>query len=96
MRAGKWEKKKFVGTELYNQTLGIIGLGRIGSIVANRAQGMRMTVLAYDPYVSAESAAKMGVDLVSAKKLFRQSDFISIHTPFTKETTGLLGEAAFK
>ncbi len=96
VRAGKWEKKKFVGTELYNQTLGIIGLGRIGSIMANRAQGMRMTVLAYDPYVSTDAAAKLGVDLVSAKKLFRQSDFISIHTPFTKETTGLLGEAAFK
>ena len=96
VRAGKWEKKKFVGTELYNHTLGVIGLGRIGSIVANRAQGMKMRVLAYDPYVSADAAAKLGVDLVSAKKLFRQSDFISIHTPFTKETAGFLDQAAFR
>jgi D-3-phosphoglycerate dehydrogenase len=96
VRTGKWEKKKFVGTELYNHTLGIIGLGRIGSIVANRAQGMKMTVLAYDPYVSADAAAKLGVDLVSMKKLLRQSDFISIHSPFTKETKGLVDEAAFK
>ena len=96
VRAGKWEKKKFVGTELYNQTLGIIGLGRIGSIVANRAQGMKMRVLAYDPYVSADAAAKLGVELMPPKKLFRQSDFISIHTPFTKETRGLLDEEAFK
>jgi len=95
VRAGKWEKKKFVGTELYNQTLGIIGLGRIGSIVANRALGMKMRVLAYDPYVSEEAAAKLGVDLVSTQRLFRQADFISIHTPFTKETEGLLNEAAF-
>jgi len=95
VRAGKWEKKKFVGTELYNQTLGIIGLGRIGSIVANRALGMKMRVLAYDPYVSEEAAAKLGVDLVSTQRLFRQADFISIHTPFTKETEGLINEAAF-
>jgi len=95
VRAGKWEKKKFVGTELYNQTLGIIGLGRIGSIVANRALGMKMRVLAYDPYVSEDAAAKLGVDLVTPQKLFRQADFISIHTPFTKETEGLLNEAAF-
>ncbi|MBT8406351.1 MAG: phosphoglycerate dehydrogenase [Deltaproteobacteria bacterium] len=96
VRAGKWEKKKFVGTELYNQTLGVIGLGRIGSIMANRALGMRMRVLAYDPYVSEDAATKHGVDLVTPEKLFRQSDFISIHTPFTKETRGLLDEAAFK
>ncbi len=96
VRVGKWEKKKFVGTELYNHTLGIIGLGRIGSIVANRALGMKMRVLAYDPYVSEDAAAKLGVELVSPQKLFRQSDFISVHTPFTKETEGLLDEAAFK
>jgi D-3-phosphoglycerate dehydrogenase len=96
VRAGKWEKKKFVGTELFNQTLGVIGLGRIGSIVANRAHGMKMRVLAYDPYVSDDAAARLGVELVSPQKLFRQSDFISIHTPFTEETKGLLDEAAFK
>jgi D-3-phosphoglycerate dehydrogenase len=96
VRAGKWEKKKFVGTELYNQTLGIIGLGRIGSIVANRALAMRMRVLAFDPYVSEDVAAKLGVELVAPQKLFRSSQFITIHTPFTKETEGLLDEAAFK
>jgi D-3-phosphoglycerate dehydrogenase len=96
VRAGKWEKKKFVGTELYNHTLGIIGLGRIGSIVANRALGMKMRVLAYDPYVAEDAAAKLGVELVTPQKLFRQAEFISIHTPFTKETKGLLDEAAFK
>ena len=95
-RGGQWEKKKFVGTELYNHTLGIFGLGRIGSIVANRAQGMKMRVLAYDPYVSADAAAKLGVEMVSQNALFRQSDFISIHAPFTKETKDVLGEAAFK
>ena len=96
VRAGKWEKKKFIGTELYNHTLGIIGLGRIGSIVANRAQGMKMRVLAHDPYVSEDVAAKAGVELTSPQKLFRQSDFISIHTPLTKETQGLVDAAAFK
>jgi D-3-phosphoglycerate dehydrogenase len=95
VRAGKWEKKKFVGTELFNTTLGIIGLGRIGSIVANRALGMKMRVLAHDPYVSEDAATKLGVDLVRLKQLFRQSDFISIHTPFTRETERLLDETAF-
>ena len=96
VRAGKWEKKKFVGTELYNHTLGIIGLGRIGSILANRAQGMKMRVLAFDPYVSSDAATRLGVDLVSAEELFRQSDFISVHTPLTEETRDLLNEAAFQ
>jgi len=96
MRAYKWEKKKFMGTELYNHTLGIVGLGRIGSIVANRASDMKMRVLAYDPYISTDVAAKLGVELASLDELFRESDFISLHTPLTKETRGLLDEAAFR
>lgn len=96
MRAYKWEKKKFVGTELYNHTLGIIGLGRIGSIVANRASDMKMRVVAHDPYISADVAAKLGVEMVSLDELFRDSHFITLHTPLTKETRGLLDEAAFK
>ncbi len=96
MRAHKWEKKKFVGIELYNHALGIIGLGRIGSIVASRASDMKMRVLAYDPYISADVAAKLGVELVSLDDIFRESDFISLHTPLTNETRGLLDAAAFK
>ncbi len=96
MRSFKWEKSKFMGTELYNHTLGIIGLGRIGSIVANRALFMKMRVLAHDPYISADVAAKLGVEMVSLEELFRESDFISLHTRLTKETRDLLDEAAFK
>jgi D-3-phosphoglycerate dehydrogenase len=96
MRAHKWEKKKFMGTELYNHTLGIIGLGRIGSIVANRALDMKMRILAYDPYISADVASKLGVELVSLDEIFGESDFISVHTPLTSETRGLLDEAAFQ
>lgn len=96
LRAGKWEKKKFMGTELYNHTLGIIGLGRIGSIVAERAQGFHMRVLAYDPYVSKEMATRLGIDVVPLDKLLQRADFITLHTPLSKETVGLLNEAAFK
>jgi D-3-phosphoglycerate dehydrogenase len=96
MRAGRWEKKRFVGTELYNHTLGIIGLGRIGSIVAERAVGLKMRVLAYDPYVAADAAAKLGVEMAPLATLFRKSDYVSLHTPLTQETEDLLDEAAFK
>jgi D-3-phosphoglycerate dehydrogenase len=96
MRAGRWEKQRFVGTELYNHTVGIIGLGRIGSIVAERALGMRMRVLAYDPYVAPDTAAKAGVEMVPLATLFRKSDYITIHTPLTTETECLIGEQALK
>jgi D-3-phosphoglycerate dehydrogenase len=95
MRAGKWEKKKFVGVELYNKTFGIIGIGVIGSIVADRARGMRMKVIAYDPYISKEVAEKKGVDLVSFDELLGRSDFISIHTPLIDETRNLIDRNAF-
>uniref|UniRef100_A0A7V4JQD7 D-3-phosphoglycerate dehydrogenase n=1 Tax=Thermodesulfobacterium geofontis TaxID=1295609 RepID=A0A7V4JQD7_9BACT len=95
LKEGKWEKKKFMGVELNNKVLGIIGLGRIGSIVADRALGMKMKVIAYDPYISPETAEKKGVELVSLEELYKRSDFITIHTPLTKETYHLIDEKAF-
>ena len=95
MRAGKWEKTRFNGKELYEQTLGVIGLGNIGSIVADRARGLRMRVVAFDPLVSDERAQRLGVDLVSLDELFRQSDVITVHVPLTEGTRGLLGREAF-
>ncbi len=86
MREGRWEKKLFMGTELFEQTLGIIGLGKIGSIVADRAMGMKMEVLGYDPYLTPETAAIMGIKWAPIKEIFARSDFITIHTPLTKET----------
>jgi D-3-phosphoglycerate dehydrogenase len=90
MRAGKWEKKSFLGVELYNKTLGIFGIGVIGTIVADRGRGLKMKVIAFDPYLSKEVAEKKGVDLVSFDELLSRSDFISIHTPLTEETRNLI------
>lgn len=90
VKEGRWERKKFMGVELNGKTLGIIGLGRIGSIVAERALCMKMKVLAYDPFVSPEFAVKRGIELVSLDELLSRSDFITIHTPLTKETYHLL------
>jgi D-3-phosphoglycerate dehydrogenase len=90
MRNGSWEKKSFVGTELYGQTLGVIGLGRIGTIVADRALGMKMDVLCFDPYVLPEAAAIHGVELVSLDDLLARSDFITMHTPITNETRNII------
>ena len=96
MKAGKWEKKKFMGVELYNKTFGIVGIGVIGSIVADRARGLKMKVVAYDPYLSKEAAEKKGVDLVSLDELLSRSDFISVHTPLTEETRNLIDKNAFR
>ena len=95
MKAGKWEKSKFMGTEFCNKTLGIIGIGRVGSIVAERAQGLKMNVIAYDPFISPEAAEKIEVALVTMDELLRNSDFISVHTPLTKETSGFINADAF-
>lgn len=95
MKAGKWEKGKFQGTELYNRTLGVFGLGNIGRIVADRAQGIGMQVVACDPHISAEAAARADVELVSFEDLLERSDAITVHVPRTKETTGLLDAKAF-
>jgi len=90
MRHGLWEKKKFVGTELYHQTLGIVGLGKIGSIVADRALAMKMRVLVYDPHIVPEMAAVLGAEYVSLDELLAASDFITLHTPLNDETRWIL------
>ena len=95
MKAGKWEKNKFMGNEIFNKTLGIIGIGRVGSIVADRAQGLKMNVIAYDPFISPEAAEKIGSGLVSLDELLKNSDFISVHTPMTKETKDIINKGAF-
>ena len=95
MKEGKWDKKKFMGAEVFNKTLGIVGIGRVGAIVADRAQGLKMHVVAYDPFISHEAAGNMGITLVSLDELLKQSDFITVHTPMTKETRGIINTAAF-
>ena len=95
LKQGRWQKDRFAGVELYGKVLGIIGLGRIGSEVARRALGLRMQVIAYDPYLTAEAARKIGVDLVELDELFARADFISLHSPLTKETRNFLGPREF-
>ncbi len=90
MKAGKWEKKKFMGIELFNKTLGIVGIGNIGSQVAKRMQAFAMNVIAYDPFLSEDKAKAMGVEKVDLRELFRRSDFITVHTPLTTETKNLI------
>lgn len=92
MAAGKWEKKKFMGVELFNKTLGILGLGRIGSEVARRCQGLGMNVIAFDPFLSDEKAEEMGVEKVELTELFKRSDFITVHTPLTAETKNIINK----
>lgn len=90
MKAVKWEKKKFEGTELHNKTLGVLGLGRIGGNVARRALAFDMRVLAYDPFLTAERANALGVEKVELEQLFAEADFITIHMPRTEETEHLI------
>ena len=89
--AGKWERSKWEGVELHGKTLGVVGLGRIGALVAQRALAFGMRLCAYDPYVSAERARQMGVELLSLEDLVAESDFLTIHLPKTAETAGLIG-----
>ncbi len=96
MKNRKWEKKKFQGKEVYAKTLGIIGLGKIGSIVADRALGLKMKVLAHDPYLKEDAARKLGVELVSFDELLKRSDYVTIHVPRTPNTVGLINEAAIE
>lgn len=96
VKAGKWEKSRFRGREVSHKVLGIIGIGRIGRIVADRAKGLKMNVIAYDPYISPEVVEKLGIKGVSLDELFARSDYITIHTPMTKETRSLLNADAFK
>ena len=96
MKAGKWEKKKFTGVELYNKTLGIVGLGQIGNQVARRAQGLEMHVIAFDPFLDEEQAKAMGVESVSVEEIFRRADFITFHTPLTAETKNLVNSKSIQ
>ncbi|MGE3770174.1 MAG: phosphoglycerate dehydrogenase [Bdellovibrionales bacterium] len=88
--AGKWEKSKFTGTELYGKTLGLVGCGNIGSIVADRAVGLKMKVLAYDPFLSPERALELGVEATTLDDIYARSDFISLHTPMLDSTRGMI------
>jgi D-3-phosphoglycerate dehydrogenase / 2-oxoglutarate reductase len=92
MKAGKWEKKKFEGVELYDKTLGIIGLGAIGGVVAGRCAALGMKVLAYDPFISGEKAKSLGIELADLPTIYKRSDFITVHTPKTKETANLINK----
>ena len=93
MKGAKWEKDRFMGVELDNKTLGIVGVGQIGSHLAKLAQGMLMTVIAYDPYLAEERARKMGVEMMGLHELFRRADIISVHTPLTAETQNIINAA---
>ena len=94
LKAGRWEKNKLSGHELLGKTLGVIGLGNIGRIVADRARGLKMRVVGHDPFIGKDAAARLGVELVTLDVLFATSDFITIHTPLTSETRGLIDQHA--
>jgi D-3-phosphoglycerate dehydrogenase len=95
-QAGKWEKSKFMGVELFGKTLGVIGCGNIGSIVADRAIGLKMKVVAFDPFLSPERAVEIGVEKVELDDLLRRADFITLHTPLTDKTRNVIDAAALK
>ncbi len=92
--AGKWEKNRFMGTEVFNKTLGVIGAGNIGAIVCDRALGLRMKVLAYDPFLSEDRAKHLGVTKVELDELLARADFITLHVPLTDKTRNILSEQA--
>jgi len=94
LRAGKWDRSKFSGTEMFEKTLGIVGFGKIGQLVAHRMKAFGMNVIAHDPYLTADKVSALGVKLVELDELLRNSDFITIHLPKTKETLNLIGEEA--
>jgi D-3-phosphoglycerate dehydrogenase len=96
VKQGKWERKKFTGVELYGKVLGIVGLGRIGSEIAKRAQSFEMKVIAFDPFLTVEKAKNLNIESVDLDTLYSRADFITIHTPLTEETRHLLDEKAFQ
>jgi D-3-phosphoglycerate dehydrogenase len=93
-QAGKWEKNRFMGVEITGKTLGVIGCGNIGSIVANRGLGLHMKVIAYDPFLSPERARDLGVEKVDLAELFKRADFVTLHTPLTDKTMNIVDDAA--
>lgn len=96
LRAGEWKRSRFIGVEVYNKVLGVVGLGKIGREVARRALGLGMRVIARDQFVNPELARREGVELVELPELLERSDYITVHTPLTRETRGLLDDAAFE
>ncbi len=96
LKAGKWARSKYTGAELFEKTLGVVGFGRIGQLVAHRMQAFGMNIIAYDPYLQPAKAAQLGVELVELDDLLKRSDFITIHLPKTKETANLIGVEALK
>jgi D-3-phosphoglycerate dehydrogenase len=94
LKSGEWKRSRYTGVELYEKTVGVVGLGRIGVLVAQRLSAFGMRVVAYDPYVAAARAAQMGVRLRSLDELLAESDFITVHLPKTPETIGLIGDEA--
>ncbi len=95
LKAAKWERKKFIGAELRDKTLGIIGLGRIGRAVAARARGFGMKIVAHDPFVAQDQARDLEIETTSMDEVFSRADFLTVHTPLTSETRGLVGAEAF-
>src|SRR5262249_6322763 len=96
LKSGKWEKNRFLGVELDGKTLGVIGLGRIGSAVADRARSFGLTVVGYYPYFTAEAARDIGIEMLSLDELFPRADFITVHTPLTPETRGIINAASIE
>ena len=95
LRAGRWERKRFVGTELRGKTLGVVGLGRIGRVVASRARGFEMRVVAFDPFVAPEQVRDAEIELAPLEEVCARADFLTVHTPLTPETRGIVGAKEF-
>ncbi len=95
MKAGLWEKSRFMGNEYCNKTLGVIGLGKVGAVVADRAIGLKMNVIAHDPFISPDVAEKLGVTMVGLDELYANADFITVHSPLTQDTKHLINDKAF-
>ncbi|MEY4553728.1 MAG: hypothetical protein RL197_155, partial [Actinomycetota bacterium] len=95
LKAGQWKRSQFTGVELYEKTIGIIGLGRIGTLVAQRLAGFGARLIGFDPYVTPARAEQIGVELATLDEVMEQSDFITIHIPKTPETTGMISTAQF-
>jgi D-3-phosphoglycerate dehydrogenase len=95
VKAAKWERKRFIGAELQGKTLGIVGLGRIGRAVASRARAFGMKIVAHDPFIAAEQARELEIESASLDEVFARADFLTVHTPLTNETRGIVGREAF-
>ena len=95
LKNGKWDRKSYVGVELKNKTLGVIGFGRIGTEVAFRAKGQRMNIMAYDPFLTEERAKELGVTKATVDEICQQADFITVHTPLLPETKNLINKEKF-